>query len=351
MKRISWFLCCFVLAFADAVLAQQHFLPRNDSVLRACEFRFGQPPPILPAMDVVLPAGVYDQKFTIPLSRPPISGQPITCNNFGWAQLPAIPHGEVIIEPVWAGRELNRTRSGSAQMWDCNHSKIEYAIYAATSIFLPVGFRFFGGVEFQELLLEQRLIGGGELWGWLMPLTARRDGGDHGECIYRTTDPAKRNNAPSGWGRDSQETTTIEGLRIAVLSQSHNDRSIGHSGTDCADPVDCWWPTELRIATRPIESLSTPCGAVFADQVVIYQHSRFRGKCKILGIGEYPHSDAFDPVSNDSVSSIQVGADVTVTLYQHAKFQGLSLTVDGGQDRESLHSFSDRTSSMKVQLR
>lgn len=347
MWRVLLLLGCFVLAFTDSVLA--HILPSNESALRACEFRFGQPPPTLPE-DVDLLSGFYDQTFIIPLLHPPTNAQPITCSNFGWAHLHAIPHAEVTIEVGWAGRELTRTRTGDAQFWDCNHSSIEYGIFATTSVFFPASLNSFGGFEFQELLLEQRLIGGGKLFGWLTPREARtKDSSVQGECVYRTTDPIRQYNFPAGWGRDSQETTAVGGLRIALLSWSHNDATIGHAGTDCAD-VSCWWPTQVRIAISPIGGTSTPCGVAFDDQVVIYQHSQFGGKCKVLDVGEYAHSDAFAPVGNDSVSSVQVGASVSVTLYQHANFEGLHQKLLSGQ-YPSLGRFNDRTSSMKVQLR
>lgn len=257
MWRVLSLLCCFVLAFVDAVLAQHHFLPPHDAVLRTCEFRFGQPEPTLPN-DVVLPKGEYDFTFIILGPRPPASGQELlTCSNFAWAELPANHRGEVTITPLWGGRQLDRTRSARLQFWDCNHSFIEYGIYATTSLFFPPGLLPFG-LELPNLLLEQRLIGGGQLYGWVMPREARTDESVHGECVYRTTDPAKQYTSPSGWGRDLQDTTTRGGLRIAILGWSHNDVRFGHSGKDCADTTDCWWHMLLRISTRIEEGVSTP---------------------------------------------------------------------------------------------
>jgi hypothetical protein len=94
--------------------------------------------------------------------------------------------------------------------------------------------------------------------------------------------------------------------------------------------------------------VTTPCAAPGPREVTIYQHANLRGSCKILGVGEYPHSDAFKPVGNDSISSLEVGADVSVTLYQDANYKGLQATFQGGQSYPSLGNLSDRTSSMKV---
>ena len=40
----------------------------------------------------------------------------------------------------------------------------------------------------------------------------------------------------------------------------------------------------------------TPCPAPGPTEVTIYQHAGLQGNCSILGVGEYPHSDAFAPV-------------------------------------------------------
>lgn len=94
--------------------------------------------------------------------------------------------------------------------------------------------------------------------------------------------------------------------------------------------------------------LTTPCAAPGFRQVTIYQDSQLRGACKILGIGEYPNSDAFRPVGNDSISSLEVGSGVSVTLYQNANYGGLQTTLQGGNRYLTLGNFNDRTSSMKV---
>jgi hypothetical protein len=185
-----------------------------------------------------------------------------------------------------------------------------------------------------------------------MPREARTNPAVRGECVYRTTDPANQYTVPSGWGRDSQETTAVGGLRIAVQSWSHNDTTLGHSGTDCAD-TNCYWPTGLRVTTRQAEgAISTPCGVAFPDEVVIYEAANFSGRCRILGVGEYARPDAFRPVRNDTISSIQVGADVSVTLFQAANFGGVQRTFQPGQyPNLSAFRFNDRVSSMKVQPR
>ena len=58
------------------------------------------------------------------------------------------------------------------------------------------------------------------------------------------------------------------------------------------------------------------------EQVAIYQHASFGGNCRVLNVGMYPHSDSFSPVPNDAVSSIELGTNVRVSLYQHGGYGG-----------------------------
>lgn len=56
-------------------------------------------------------------------------------------------------------------------------------------------------------------------------------------------------------------------------------------------------------------------------QIAVYVDSVFRGQCKVLNVGAYPHaSDTGLP--NDSISSILIGSSVKVGLYEDSNFQG-----------------------------
>ena len=320
------------------VFAQtQHFPPPKEDLLRTC----GGPGFALPSLDRTLPTGIYNREFVIP-AHPPVddTGTVPTCENFGWVRLPPIANAQVLIEPSWDGRQFDPGRQGDSRRWDCNHSTIEYGVFATTSVFLPTSFRLLSGFNFTEFFLQRQLIGGGQLFGWLV-------GND---CIYKVTDPLNVYTFPSGWGREVQATTATTGLLIAVQSWSHNDPDIGHTGTDCALRADrsCWWPTRLLIVTAAVDRADTPCPLPGPTQVVLYQHANFRGACSVLGLGEYAHSDAFAPVGNDSVSSLEVGSNVSVTLYQDANFAGSKVMFTAGQSVPTLGRFNDRASSMKV---
>jgi hypothetical protein len=215
-----------------------HFLDPYEELLRtSCESALNNNQ--IP-VDLDLPPGFYDTEFDVPLLHPPVSTAATTCQNFGWVSLPAFRAGTLTVTPINFGRKLDTTRSSDAQFWDCNHSSIQYAVYARPSLF-SFRRRVFG----LPIIAPARWVfhGGGQLWGWLV----------NGECTYSVTDPGapnrQRYTIPSGWGRNSDETPAFFGARIAVLSWSHNDVTIGHTGKDCADPINCWWGTKLRIVT------------------------------------------------------------------------------------------------------
>jgi len=52
-------------------------------------------------------------------------------------------------------------------------------------------------------------------------------------------------------------------------------------------------------------------------QVSFFQHNDYKGACSVLGIGQYPNSRAMG-VKNDSISSIKIGSQVTVTVCKHS---------------------------------
>lgn len=86
-----------------------------------------------------------------------------------------------------------------------------------------------------------------------------------------------------------------------------------------------------------------------ANQVALYVYAQNGGQCVVKGIGEYP-----DPASlglpNDSISALRVGANVTVTLFQHTFYNG-NLEDFAADDKDlSNNSIGDnQVSSAKVQ--
>ena len=93
------------------------------------------------------------------------------------------------------------------------------------------------------------------------------------------------------------------------------------------------------------------------DEVAIYQHSNFRGKCRILRKGSYKNSKAMK-FKNDSISSIefsqssgQRNTKVKALVCYNANFKGYCKTLYSTASRLKDHSMNDAITSMKVILK
>ncbi|OLT60529.1 hypothetical protein BJP37_17440 [Moorena bouillonii PNG] len=63
-----------------------------------------------------------------------------------------------------------------------------------------------------------------------------------------------------------------------------------------------------------------------SDRVIVYQNQNYGGTSQEFVPGEYNISELYDGVGNDTISSLKVPKGWTVTLYQHANFQGKTKT-------------------------
>jgi hypothetical protein len=90
------------------------------------------------------------------------------------------------------------------------------------------------------------------------------------------------------------------------------------------------------------------CGLPEPNQVIIYQGRERRGRCAVLGVGKYPNPSAFG-LRDNSISSIDVGADVRATLYEHANCGGRQAHVEGGSYYDPVgNNATNETSSIEV---
>ncbi len=81
-----------------------------------------------------------------------------------------------------------------------------------------------------------------------------------------------------------------------------------------------------------------------------YSNASYAGVKGSFGKGQYTTSDLLAKgVTDNSISSIKVGANVKVTLYNGNNFTGDSLVVTSSSSY--LSTFNDKVSSMKVQNR
>jgi hypothetical protein len=70
----------------------------------------------------------------------------------------------------------------------------------------------------------------------------------------------------------------------------------------------------------PVSTDGPSCGAA-PDEVALFEHAEFRGRCAILRIGEFAFPEDMD-IDNDAVSSVQVGANVRLLACRDRAFAG-----------------------------
>lgn len=100
------------------------------------------------------------------------------------------------------------------------------------------------------------------------------------------------------------------GYGSSAYAISHlGDRTVSRIGNDEVS----------SIKVQPRGTFDCPCDD---DEVAVYEHRDFLGRCVVLGIGKYPHSYDYTVTLNDKISSIVVGSEVTACLFQHANYKG-----------------------------
>ncbi|SEF43440.1 hypothetical protein [Sphingobacterium lactis] len=86
----------------------------------------------------------------------------------------------------------------------------------------------------------------------------------------------------------------------------------------------------------------------FGNVVFTYSNASYAGVKGQLDIGEYTKADLLDKgIEDNSISSIKIGHDVKVTLYDGDHFSGNSLVLTASSTY--LSTFNDKVSSMKVE--
>jgi hypothetical protein len=108
----------------------------------------------------------------------------------------------------------------------------------------------------------------------------------------------------------------------------------------------------MLVATVSLTSADVfaACGCVNLpqpNQVTVWRDSDYSGECCTLGVGNYPSSRNF-AMPNDSISSLKVGDDVRVVLFEHAQFGGREATYEAGESYASINEVNDETSSIQV---
>lgn len=88
-----------------------------------------------------------------------------------------------------------------------------------------------------------------------------------------------------------------------------------------------------------------------ADQVALFVDGNHQGQCVVRGRGEYTNPSAIG-MPNDSISSVKVGSNVRLSVYEHDGYQGRGSVFTGDDGNLSDNTIgNDSVSSMKVESR
>jgi hypothetical protein len=142
-------------------------------------------------------------------------------------------------------------------------------------------------------------------------------------------------------------------LSLQVVDQVGKISDDGTAVTRLTKNFDCNPPTATPVPTETPLPSPTPLPECKPTdtQVAIYADVNFGGLCKVLEVGEYPDPKAFEPVKNDDIESVKVGAKVSVLLYTGKSFDGtkerlLESTPDLSENKVA----PNKSSSLKVEL-
>ncbi len=90
------------------------------------------------------------------------------------------------------------------------------------------------------------------------------------------------------------------------------------------DHTETWGGFALNIDSDVLNgTVATVLGNCIPDanQVALFVYAQNGGQCVVKGIGSYPDATAIG-LPNDSISSVRVGSNVTLSLRQHTNFNG-----------------------------
>jgi hypothetical protein len=88
-----------------------------------------------------------------------------------------------------------------------------------------------------------------------------------------------------------------------------------------------------------------------ADQVALFVDGNFGGQCVVKGIGSYSNPAAIG-LPNDAISSVRVGGNVRLTVYQHDNYAGNSSSFTGDDGNLGDNNIgNDSVSSARVESR
>ena len=152
----------------------------------------------------------------------------------------------------------------------------------------------------------------------------------------------------------SGSASTCTGPAVASFGKDL-EMTIGPAWSNATYKLDqpSAWGSRMLISTSGTPSMTNSCATTpGGEQVNIYKDDNYSGSCAQLSSGYYPDSSDFG-LGNDALTSIKVGGNAKITIYQNDDYDGYSYTTDASVANlknvaMGSSNFNDRTSSLKV---
>nr|MBP7688762.1 VCBS repeat-containing protein [Thermoflexales bacterium] len=150
--------------------------------------------------------------------------------------------------------------------------------------------------------------------------------------------------APNACGADPKKLSFGQDLELLL-------GPLGNTTSTRIDQPPAWTGTAAVNVTGVLTQSVTGCAAnPLPEQVYFYEDANYSGGCYILGPGQFKDGSSMG-VHNDHLSSVKIGSNVKVTIYEDTNFSGSSETFAvnvPAMSGTSIH--NDHASSAKVWL-
>jgi hypothetical protein len=157
---------------------------------------------------------------------------------------------------------------------------------------------------------------------------------------------------PGAIGLPNDSVSSIKVGSNVVLRLYEHDNYAGRSSSFSNNDSNLSNDTigDNSVSSMKVERRTASCNPS-ADQVALYVDTDYRGQCVVKNLGSYVSPGAIG-LPNDSISSVKVGSNVMLRLYEHDNYAGRASLFTGNDSNLGDNTIgNDSVSSMKVERR